>query len=70
LTLDVTLDAGAAIPEVLKHRFEIAVSNTPPSDTAGDHDPAPRPSQEITFVGHSLQVGPREPVLPTLSALA
>lgn len=61
--MDVTLDRGAAIPKALKHRFAIAVSNTPPSNSGGDRDPTPEPLQDITFVGDSLEVAARAVVL-------
>jgi hypothetical protein len=65
--MDVTLPKGAAIPKSLKHRFKISVANAPGAGAAGDHDPAPPPPQELSFVGDPLPVGaPAVVVAPPL----
>jgi hypothetical protein len=65
--MDVTLPKGAAIPKSLKHRFKIGVANAPGAGAAGDHDPAPPPPQELSFVGDPLPVGaPAVVVAPPL----
>lgn len=56
--MDVTLPKETAIPKSLKHRFEISVAKAPAAGSAGDHDPAPPPPQEPSFVGDPLTVGP------------
>lgn len=56
--MDVTLAKDAALPKAIKHRFEIAAAKAPVQKTAGDRDPAPPHSQEITFVTDPLAVGP------------
>jgi len=65
--MDVTLPKGAAIPKSLKHRFKISVAKAPAAAPAGDHDPAPQPPQELSFVGDRLPVGaPAVVVAPPL----
>ena len=65
--MDVTLPKEAAIPKALKHRFKISVANAPAAGSAGDHDPAPPPPQELSFVGDPLPVGaPAVVVAPPL----
>ena len=55
--MDLVLPEGAAVPRALKHRFKISVANAPEAASAGDHDPAPPPPQQLSFVGDRLPVG-------------
>src|SRR6185437_12399380 len=65
--MDVVLPEGAAVPKALKHRFKISVANAPEAASAGDHDPAPPPPQQLSFVGDRLPVGaPAVVVAPPL----
>lgn len=65
--MDVTLAKEAAVPKALKHRFKISVAKAPPAGSVGDHDPAPQPPQELSFVGDPLPVGaPAVVVAPPL----
>jgi hypothetical protein len=65
--MDVALPKGAAVPKALTHRFKISVANAPEAGSAGDHDPAPPPPQQLSFVGDRLPVGaPAVVVAPPL----
>jgi hypothetical protein len=57
LFMDVTLD-GSATPNALRQRYQIAVTNAPVADPAGDRDPAPLPPQDISFTADPIEVGP------------
>jgi hypothetical protein len=67
LFMDVTLPKDAAVPKALKHRFDLKVAKAPPQGSASDHDPAPEPPQDLSFVGDPLPVGaPAVVVAPPL----
>ena len=56
--MDVTLAKEATLPKALRHRFTISVAKAPGEPASGDHDPAPAPPEQLTFVTDPLSVGP------------
>jgi hypothetical protein len=65
--MDVTLPKDAEVPKALRHRFTISVAKAPAAEPGSDHDPAPQPPQELSFMGDPLPVGaPAVVVAPPL----
>ena len=56
--MDVTLAKEATLPKALRHRLTISVAKAPGEPASGDHDPAPAPPEQLTFVTDPLSVGP------------